>query len=45
MDEKKLAALGAAANRFEPEMPAVDKDRKLAGWRKAVKAVVAFYSG
>ena len=44
-DEKKLAALGAAATRFEPKMAPPDRDKKLAAWRKAVKAVVNFYAG
>jgi glycerol kinase len=45
-DEAKLAAvLSAAAARFEPKMPATEREKKLAAWRKAVKAVVAFYSG
>jgi glycerol kinase len=44
-DEAKLAAVvSAAAARFEPKMASADRDRKLAAWRKAVKAVVAFYS-
>ncbi|HVL12181.1 MAG TPA: glycerol kinase GlpK [Gemmata sp.] len=44
-DEGKLAAVvSAAAARFEPKMPPADRDRKLAAWRKAVRAVVAFYS-
>jgi glycerol kinase len=44
-DETKLAALGAKAGRFEPKMDPADRDRKLAAWRKAVRAVVAFYAG
>src|SRR5262245_25160934 len=43
-DEKKLAVLAAAATRFEPKMWPSDRDKKLAAWRKAVQAVVAFYS-
>jgi glycerol kinase len=44
-DEAKLTALmSAAATRFEPKMPAADREAKLAAWRKAVRAVVAFYS-
>jgi glycerol kinase len=40
-----LAALvSAAAARFEPKMAGADREKKLAAWRKAVKAVVAFYS-
>ena len=44
-DETKLATVvSAAATRFEPQMPAVEREKKLAAWRRAVKAVVAFYS-
>jgi glycerol kinase len=44
-DETKLAAvLSAAAAHFEPKIPSAVRDQKLAAWRKAVKAVVAFYS-
>jgi glycerol kinase len=42
-NEKKLAALAAAETHFEPRMANVDRDKKLAAWRRAVKAVVAFY--
>ena len=37
--------LRSAATRFDPKMPAADREKKLAAWRKAVKAVVGFYSG
>jgi glycerol kinase len=43
-DEKKLATIMSAATRFEPKMPPADRERKLAAWRKAVKAVIGFYS-
>jgi glycerol kinase len=43
-DEENLSAIGSTATRFEPKMPAADRDRKLAAWRKAVKAVVGFYA-
>jgi glycerol kinase len=43
-DEKTLTSLVAAATRFEPKMPPTDRERKLAAWRKAVKAVVGFYA-
>jgi glycerol kinase len=43
-DEKKLGAIVAAATRFEPKMPAADRDTKLAAWRKAVRAVIGFYA-
>jgi glycerol kinase len=44
-DEVKLTSLVlAAAKRFEPLMSSAEREKKLAAWRKAVKAVVAFYS-
>jgi glycerol kinase len=43
-DETKLAAIMTAATRFDPKMPRADRDKKLAAWRKAVKAVVGFYT-
>jgi glycerol kinase len=44
-DEQKLAAILAAAKQFDPKLPPPERDHKLAAWRKAVKAVVGFYSG
>ncbi len=41
-DEAKLRSLLAAGQRFEPAMPAADRDRKLTTWRKAVRAVIGF---
>jgi len=43
-DQSKLGALVADATRFEPALPAVDRERKLAAWRRAVRAVIGFYS-
>jgi glycerol kinase len=43
-DEARLANLVAGASHFEPQMAAGERERKLAAWRRAVKAVVAFYS-
>jgi glycerol kinase len=43
-DQTKLAAREAASTRFEPKLPAPDRERKLAVWRKAVRAVIGFYS-
>jgi glycerol kinase len=44
-DETKLTSVvSAAAKRFEPRISSADREKKLAAWRKAVKAVVAFYS-
>ncbi len=44
-DEAKLRSLAAAAARFEPTLPAADREAKLARWRRAVRAVVGFYAG
>ncbi len=44
-DEAKLGSLVAAAMRFDPKLPAADRERKLTAWRKAVRAVIGFYSG
>jgi len=43
-DEKTLSEIGSAATRFEPKWSHGDRERKLAAWRKAVKAVVGFYA-
>jgi glycerol kinase len=34
----------AAGSRFEPQLPAAERDAKLAVWRRAVRAVIAFHS-
>jgi glycerol kinase len=44
-DEAKLRELAAAAARFDPQLPAADRERKLTTWRKAVKSVIGFYAG
>jgi glycerol kinase len=44
-DEAKLRGLVAAATRFEPKLPADQRDRKLTTWRKAVRSVIGFYTG
>jgi glycerol kinase len=44
-DEAKLASLMSAATRFEPKLPAAERDAKLTAWRKAVRAVIGFYAG
>jgi glycerol kinase len=41
-DEAKLRALLAVGTRFEPKLPAADRDRKRAGWHNAVKAVIGY---
>jgi glycerol kinase len=43
-DQSKLAQLAGTATRFEPKLPASARDAKLAAWRKAVRAVIGFYS-
>jgi glycerol kinase len=43
-DQTKLAALVSSATRFEPKLPAAEREAKLAVWRKAVRAVIGFYS-
>jgi len=44
-DEARLTALtSAVATRFEAKMSAGDREAKLTAWRKAVRAVVAYYS-
>jgi glycerol kinase len=44
-DEAKLrSVLSAAATRFEPKLAAADRERKVATWRKAVQAVIGFYT-
>jgi glycerol kinase len=44
-DEAALRGTVSAATRFEPKLPAADRDRKLATWRKAVQSVIGFYTG
>jgi glycerol kinase len=43
-DEPSLRKLMTAGTRFDPQLPAIDRNRKLALWRKAVQAVIGFYS-
>jgi glycerol kinase len=40
----ELRRLEKPARRFDPQMPAAERERLLARWRKAVQAVLAFYS-
>lgn len=44
-DEARLGAIVSAATRFDPTMPAAEREKKLVEWRKAVQAVIGFYSG
>ncbi|HXD87797.1 MAG TPA: glycerol kinase GlpK [Urbifossiella sp.] len=41
-DEAKLRGLRAAGTRFEPQLPASERAKKLAAWRKAVQAVIGY---
>ncbi len=43
-DESSVGALVSAATRFEPKLPAPDRAKKLREWRRAVRAVIGFYS-
>jgi glycerol kinase len=43
-DEGKLSALVSGSTRFEPKLPDADREKKLTTWRKAVQAVIGFYS-
>jgi len=43
--EAELRKVLSAAARFEPSLPAADRERKLTAWRKAVRAVIGFYAG
>lgn len=44
-DLDSLGRLTQEATRFEPHMPEAERRRRLAQWRKAVQAVIAFYRG
>lgn len=43
-DEAKLRTLAMNATSFEPKLPAKDREAKVARWRKAVRAVMDFYT-
>jgi len=43
-DEAALRAVASAGARFVPNLPSDERDRKLATWRRAVQAVIGFYS-
>jgi glycerol kinase len=43
-DLASLRRLGQEARRFEPNWSAEQRQRRLARWRRAVKAVIAFYT-
>jgi glycerol kinase len=42
--EQQLRGLAGEARRFEPRLPYEERDRRLHQWRRAVQAVIAFYS-
>ena len=44
-DEASLRGALSAATRFDPQLPPADRERKLATWRRAVRAVIEFYAG
>jgi glycerol kinase len=41
--QDELRKIVAAGKRFTPSWPAAERDRRLARWRRAVKAVIEFY--
>ena len=43
-DFESLRRLAAGARRFEPRLPTDERERRLQYWRRAVKAVIAFYT-
>jgi glycerol kinase len=42
--EQQLRGLGAQPRRFEPRLPAAERERRLRLWHRAVQAVIAFYN-
>jgi glycerol kinase len=42
-DLESLRKLGATARRFEPQLDEQARRQRLAQWRRAVQAVIAFY--
>jgi glycerol kinase len=42
-DLDSLRKLGSESRRFEPSLPADERDRRLRRWRRAVETVIAFY--
>ncbi|OWK34594.1 Glycerol kinase [Fimbriiglobus ruber] len=43
-DESALRGVLAGATRFDPTLPAADREARVATWRKAVRAVIGFYT-
>jgi glycerol kinase len=44
-DLRTLRGLGSEARRFEPRLGGAEREERLRQWRRAVKAVIAFYTG
>lgn len=44
-DEASLTGRAAGGTRFDPAMPPAERDGKLARWRRAIRATVAFAGG
>ncbi len=44
-DLAALKRLAQAARPFQPRLPAAERDRQLRRWRRAIEAVIAFYTG
>jgi glycerol kinase len=44
-DPESLRRLSPEARRFEPRLAEEERRRRLAQWRRAVRAVIAFYTG
>jgi glycerol kinase len=42
--EQDVSELGSEARRFEPLLSADERERRLRLWRRAVQAVIAFYT-
>lgn len=43
-DEAALRTASTGTTRFAPQLPAADRERKLAVWRRAVQAIIGFYT-
>jgi glycerol kinase len=42
-DVEALRGLAAGHRRYEPRWPAAERERRLRQWRRAVRAVIAYY--
>ncbi|MBL8794173.1 MAG: glycerol kinase GlpK [Planctomycetia bacterium] len=43
-DQQTLRGLAREAGRFEPKLPAAERDARVQCWRRAVQAVIGFYT-